>query len=414
MGLRIAANDTSAPFSVLTLNNASDLAIVVVPSSADLLLTAGSDSMPSFGVKAQCSSLTPTCSAVSQAQCPGYPQVALALGGNTTARASASASTHASSTSATHATAASAVPVSQPTTSLVATGPAGANPQSVRVQLQWAPNAMVRPANPAAIQTSSGDILAWAACNLTFYNLTLRHEEGNYGVIGNPVLAESNFATIMQGGLLSQVGNLQLLSNLQACFFFPSHVSPHLMPSLLQATMLAQSNVSSAVAAMNQELGRLTLALFAGTLEPSASPTAAQRTSISPHPVLLGRYPLPPVVVYLLLLYAYALTAAGIYLAAARVRSALFRAPGYKQTSAVQLAQLRLADPLALVAALYPSSHLEASSEADDARDLFLEDSTTPRLAMGTEGQAQDAFTSPRGAARSVFGVYRRAQPVPR
>jgi hypothetical protein len=79
---------------------------------------------------------------------------------------------------------------------------------------------MVRPANPAAIQTSSGDILAWAACNLTFYNLTLRHEEGNYGVVGNPVLAESNFATIMQGGLLSQVGNLQLLSNLQACFFF--------------------------------------------------------------------------------------------------------------------------------------------------------------------------------------------------
>jgi hypothetical protein len=178
--------------------------------------------------------------------------------------------------------------------------------------------------------------------------------------------------------------------------------------------MLAQPDVSSAVAAMNQELGRLTLALFAGTLEPSASPTAAQRTSIPPHPVLLGRYPLPPVVVYLLLLYAYALTAAGIYLAAARLRSALFRAPGYKQTSAVQLAQLRLADPLALVAALHPSSHLEASSEADDARDLFLEDSTTPRLAMGTEGQAQDAFTSPRGAARSVFGVYRRAQPVPR
>ncbi|KAJ7311490.1 hypothetical protein DFH08DRAFT_1045377 [Mycena albidolilacea] len=394
-GLRIAANDTSAPFSVLTLNNASDLAVVVVPSSADLLLTADPDSMPSFGVRAQCSSLTPTCSAVSQAQCPGYPQVALALGGNTTARASASASTHASSTSATHATATSAVPVPQPTTSLVATGPAGANPQSVRVQLQWAPNAMVRPANPAAIQASSGDILAWAACNLTFYNLTLRHEEGNYGVVGNPVLAESNFATIMQGGLLSQVGNLQLLSN-------------------LQATMLAQPDVSSAVAAMNQELGRLTLALFAGTLERSVSPTAAQRTSISPHPVLLGRYPLPPVVVYLLLLYAYALTAAGIYLAAARLRSALFRAPGYKQTNAVQLAQLRLADPLALVAALYPSSHLEASSEADDARDLFLEDSTTPRLAMGTEGQAQDGFTSPRGAARSVFGVYRRAQPVPR
>ncbi|KAJ6502108.1 hypothetical protein C8R45DRAFT_1092003 [Mycena sanguinolenta] len=377
-GLRIAANNT-APFSVVTLNNASDLA-VVVPSLPDPSLMLET---PSFGVEAQCTSLTPNCTAATQSQCPGYPQgsLPLALGGNTTA----STNTTSSSTSTT--TSSSTLPTStQPVTNLVAAAQA-ANPQAVRVQLQWSSNGIMRPANPTTIETSSGDILSWALCNMTFYNLTLRHQDGNYSVIGDPVLADSNFAAIMKGGLFSQAGNLQLLSN-------------------LQATMLAQPTVSNAVAALNQELGRLTLALFAGTLQPTT--VAAQHTSQDS--TLLGRYPFPPVIVYLLLLYAYALTAAGIYVLAARLRSTLFRAPGYKTTSAVQLAQLRLTDPLAFVAALYPS-HSDAC-EPDNAQDLFLEDDTTPRLMMG---RANDAFTSPGSpSSRPVFGVYKRAMAAPR
>ncbi|KAF8205762.1 hypothetical protein K438DRAFT_1964181 [Mycena galopus ATCC 62051] len=368
-GLRIAANDT-APFSVATLNNASDLAVVVPPSPDPSLML----QTPSFGVRAECVSLTPNCTAASQLLCPGYPQPPptppLAQGGNTTNTTSTANST--------------TVLVPSLITNLVAAIKV-ANPQALRVQLQWSPNAMKQPANPTAIQTSTGDILSWALCDLAFYNLTLQHQDGDYSVIGDPVLVDTDFATIMQGGLLSQNGNLQLLSN-------------------LQATMLAQPNVSSAVAAMNQELSRLSLALFAGMLQPST--VAAQ--SISQQSVLYGRYPLPPVIVYLFLLYAYAVTAGGIYTWAARIRTSLFRAPGYKTTSAVQLAQLRLTDPLALVAALYPS--YPDACEPDNAQDLFLEDDTTPRLAMGKEG---DEFTSPGlPFSRPVFGVYKR--PVPR
>ncbi|KAF7363830.1 hypothetical protein MSAN_01041000 [Mycena sanguinolenta] len=322
-GLRIAANN-SAAFSVVTINNASDLA-VVVPTLSDPSLMLET---PSFGVRAQCTSLTPNCTAASQNQCPGYPQgnLQLALGGNTTS------STNTTSSHSSTPTSSNTLPVStQPVTNLAAAAQAG-NPQAVRLQLQWSPNGIIRPANPTAIETSNGNILSWALCNMTFYNVTLWHQDGNYSVMGDPVLADSNFAAIMQGGLFSQAGNLQLVSN-------------------LQATMLAQPNVSGAVAALNQELGRLTLALFAGTLQP----TTAATQHISQDSMLLGRYPFPPVIVYLVLLYAYTFTAAGIYVWAARLRSTLFRAPGYKTTSAVQLAQLRLTDPLALVAALYPS-----------------------------------------------------------
>ncbi|KAJ7256482.1 hypothetical protein B0H12DRAFT_510963 [Mycena haematopus] len=367
-GLRIAANNT-APFSVVTLNNESDLA-VVVPSSLDPSLVWET---PSFGVRAQCASLTPNCTAASQTQCPGYPQgPPLALGGNTTASTNATSSNN------------STTPVSsQPVTNIAAAAKA-ANPQAVRVQLQWSSPATMRPANPTVIETSSGDILSWALCNVTFYNVTLRHQDGNYSVIWDLVLADSNFTTIMQGGLLSQIGNLQLLSN-------------------LQATMLAQPNVSSAVAAMNQELGRLTLALFAGTLQPSTTAVP----SISQNSALFGRYSLPPVIIYLFLLYAYALAAGGIYTWAARLRSSLFPAPGYKTTSAVQLTQLRLTDPLALVATLYPS--YPDACEPDNAQELFLEDDTAPRLAMG---KANDGFTAPGSpSSRPVFGVYRRTMP---
>ncbi|KAJ6531274.1 hypothetical protein B0H19DRAFT_1384480 [Mycena capillaripes] len=384
-GLLVAAN-TPAPFSVVTLDNASDLA-VVVPTSANASMSLVA---PSFGVRAQCASLTPNCSSSAAAQCPGYPQAPLlALGGNIT-MTSTNGTTHNGTTTNCITT---NTPVTvQPTTRLTTIAKTGANPQTVLVQLQWLTNALTRPANPSAIQTSSGNVLAWASCDLTFYNLTLRHQDGSYSTVGEPVLANSDFAAIMQGGLLSQTGNTQLLAS-------------------LRATMLAQQNLSSAVAAMNQQVSRLALALFAGTLQPV--PATAESTIA--HSVLYGRYPIPPLTVYLLLLYAYSLTAGVIYLWASRLRSPLHRAPGYKTTSAVQLAQLRLADPLALVVALYPAPYpgSEGGGEApDDARALFVEDESTPRLAIGTDGTS-DGFTSPIGTRtrRPSFGVYKRAGP---
>ncbi|KAJ7047207.1 hypothetical protein C8F04DRAFT_1248231 [Mycena alexandri] len=365
-GLVVAAN-SSDTFSVITLNNASDMAIVV-SKSANPFVTFEA---PSFGIKAQCSSLTPSCtSTVPQPiGCSAFP---LTDNPRTTS-ASASATTSASANSSVSATnsAASSSSTSQLATKLVPVRATTSNPQTVLVQLQWSANGSMVSQNPSAVETNNSNILAWASCDLTFYNLTLQHKDGLYGIAGEPILANPDFSNIMQRGLLSQLGNIRLLSD-------------------LQTTMLAEQNISSAVGAMNQELGRVALALFTGTLQPAP----LLQSNPQQQPALLGRYPLVPVILYLFILYAYSLTAAIIYIWAARLRSQLFRNPGHKTTCAVQLGQQRLTDPLTLVAALYPSYPDNPMTE--DPRELFMEE-TAVRLAISTHDGPQP-----------MFGVYQR------
>ncbi|KAJ7286230.1 hypothetical protein C8J57DRAFT_1287075 [Mycena rebaudengoi] len=330
VGLRIASNSSDTSLSVITVNNASDLAIVVPKST--------SFEAPSFGVRAQCVGLT--------------PQIPLAMG-NSTGRTN---STSANSTS----------PVQYSTNLTPAAGPM-ANPQGLQLQLSWTSNGTLPPANRLSTLMSNGDIVTLASCQLAFYNITFRHQDGQYS-IGQLELSNSRFANILQGALFSQLGNLQLAKN-----------------------------YDSALAAVNQELGRITLALSAGTLQPT--------TFISQSPpinTLFGRYPLGPVIAYASLLYAYALTAGGLYIWAARLRSPLFRAAGHRTTSAAQLAQMRLTDPLALVATLFPAHTDDHYPMADDPRELFAEDEMTVRLEMGICDEAS--------STRPVFGVYKRAR----
>ncbi|KAJ7766840.1 hypothetical protein B0H16DRAFT_1882833 [Mycena metata] len=367
-GLVVAAN-SSDTLSVITLNNASDMA-VVVSKSANPFVTFEA---PSFGIKAQCSSLTPSCtSTVPQPiECSAFPLTDSPSTTSTSASTTASARANSSASASATSSVASASSTSQLATMLAPVGVTTSNPQTVLVQLQWSANGSMASQNPAAVGTNNGNILAWASCDLTFYNLTLRQQDGLYGIVGEPVLASPDFSNIMQRGLLSQLGNIRLLSD-------------------LQTTMLAEQNISSAVGALNQELGRVALALFTGTLQqaPLLESNPQQQAA------LLGRYPLVPVILYLSILYAYSLTAAVIYIWAARFRSQLFRRPGHKTTCAVQLGQQRLTDPLTLVAALYPSYPDNPMTE--DPRELFMEE-TAVRLEFSTHDGPQP-----------MFGVYQR------
>ncbi|KAJ7632969.1 hypothetical protein FB45DRAFT_914027 [Roridomyces roridus] len=124
-----------------------------------------------------------------------------------------------------------------------------------------------------------------------------------------------------------------------------------------------------------------------------------------PQSGLLGRYPLAPIIIYLYLLYTYAFTAGGIYLWASRIRTQLFRTPGRKTTSAVQLAQVRLTDPLALVAALYPRD-CPTPEDGPEMFPLVEDERATGRLEMGIKNDGAG-----RGNTVSRFGVFRRAGP---
>ncbi|KAF7311360.1 hypothetical protein MKEN_01037900 [Mycena kentingensis (nom. inval.)] len=376
-GLRIASN-SSEDLAIVTLSDASDLAVVVPQTVQNTDLET-----PSFGVLAQCENLTPICApATRSSACPFAVNPSLAQGGGLS---SASASMSRSGSARTSRTSNAVLPT--PTASLssgttiLATSGSGANPQHVVVRLRW-PDADNWVPLSGVASNVDGDVFSWAACALTFSNVTLQRLRGEYSVAAEPTLVEPAFASVMQGPLLWQFGNLQLSAN-------------------LQATMLSAPDETSAIAALNQGLARLSLALFSGTLQ--VIEPAIQRTpSPGPQPAL-GRYPIAPLTIYLFLLFTYALTALFVYISAARLQAPIIRSPGRPAANAAQLTQLRLTDPLAHVAALYPSPGHAVAPE--DVRELFLEseDPDAPRLEAGVR--------APAPGVQPAFGVYRRPGP---
>lgn len=143
--------------------------------------------------------------------------------------------------------------------------------------------------------------------------------------------------------------------------------------------------------ALNQELGRLSLAMFAGSLVPAPTSflSASQTT-------LLGRYPLGPVIVYEVVLYSYSLLAGILYIWSTCLRSTLVRFQSRKSTTALRMAQIHLTEPLTLVATNF------ASRSHDHPLDLFVEDMNTARLEIGIKDNDR---------ARPVFGVHKRLCP---
>ncbi|KAF7295516.1 hypothetical protein MIND_01091600 [Mycena indigotica] len=374
-GLRVAAN-TSEDLAVVTINGTA----VVIPSArfSDL-------QFPSFGLRAECNNLTPSCVSPNN-----RPTECSAAGDSIAGSSSSSRSARPSSTSA------STVVTPTPLTQIVATSGLNSNPQKVVLQLNWS-NSTLSPANPAVSKSSAGDVLAWASCDLTLYNITVEQTRGVFRVGDQPTSANPAFAGIMHGLLLSQVGNLQLLSS-------------------LQATMLSATDEPSAMNAMNQALGQLALSLFTGTLQ--LDPTLIRRNnpitqSLAPaSSALLTRYPLTPLAVYLVLLYTYAFAAFAVFVYAARLRAPVVPRPGQRPANTIQLTQLRLTDPLAHIAALYPPPRQAPAPE--DLRELFLESEDAARLEIGIQSAPKDHRSWLAGMVQQqqpVFGIYRRSGP---
>lgn len=190
--LQIASNSSPFSVSVTTLGNASDLA-VVIPSSTDPSL---SFEAPSFGVRAQCRNLTPLCltdsPSIYNCTSAGYPQLPV----NTT-----------SDTFGTR----------------IALDPGSASDshsQTVLLQMVW-PFSVTHLPNTVVASLNSSRLGAWSACEMAFYNLTLRHVAGQYEVVGEPTFSGATFAKLMSTPLVSPVLSFQLISNLQVGFFPP-------------------------------------------------------------------------------------------------------------------------------------------------------------------------------------------------
>ncbi|TFK69738.1 hypothetical protein BDN72DRAFT_589897 [Pluteus cervinus] len=339
------------PLSVITLHDEGDLAVIVPsPSSFDNSLTW---TAPTYGMRASCRSLTPNCHVIvnqipppsinlyncSQAGYPYLPSASMiVLSGNVVISTIGS----------------TVVPnLLQYYTN---GGAYPDNPHEVQVQLTF-PN-LGSYASDGAIVTAdfidqSGDpAVAFAACQVEYFNLTIEHDAGSFSVVDGSMESSSrNFSAIRSAPLLMGMVSDQLSLN-------------------LQPRVIANSENSSALAALNQELGRLPLALFAGSLitQPPLS-LSATRSS------LVSRYQTGPVLLYTSLLFLYSIIVLAIFLWASTIKSPLVKARDGTTTTSLELARNMLTDPLTLVGlALQQSLHgVKEGSIVKEPIELFGE-----------------------------------------
>jgi hypothetical protein len=183
----------------------------------------------------------------------------------------------------------------------------------------------------------------------------------------------------------------------------------------VQAPAMAASTTDEVMDVLSQQISRLALATAGGLFE-----RVTAQSTFETQTYQLTRYPLGPVVVFSIVLFAYGAIVLAVFFASAMDSSYMVIVPDdisrgemTSRRSVSDLLRLRLSDPLSVVATLYPSR---------DDRGVVDEDSL---VAMSVESRASDMIpespTRPRDnlyvglgkwdrMGRPAFGVWRWAQ----
>lgn len=194
----------------------------------------------------------------------------------------------------------------------------------------------VLPAN-AAIDIPYSDFELYAACNVSYYNATVRYQPSTstWSLI-NKTLSPNGFAYTLYSALIFQLASDALTTEIMGI-----------------ATVDDYTNVT---AALNQALGRASLAIASGAF----MPVAATNVTFM-EPVILGRYPLVPMGTFIALLFLYAVLAFVIFIWSWGSNSRGVVVPGDltfngsdQERSALEITQLWLTSPMPLIAAMFP------------------------------------------------------------
>ncbi|TFK60343.1 hypothetical protein BDN72DRAFT_850598 [Pluteus cervinus] len=329
-GLNITSNAVEPQLSVVTLQNYDDLAVVV--STADdgsISYTA-----PSFGARATCRTIT---AETKITQTKDAPDVDITFS-NISSRGPVTL--HISDESVVSKTFglllaavdSGGVQLTQDL-SLANSTPVQftSDPPTMVVLFLWPGSAGFSMANNFLVDDSFG-LWGAAQCGMEFFNLTIHRNsisnndqpqqasEPEYSLEGTPTRNKGSFVATMWSPLLSQRANIQFAFSLYSNDF-------------------SQPNETLV------QLSRAALGMFAGTLKPVSVNTIIEE-------VILGRYPVVPVLTYVGLLVVYSPIALGIFLWAALLKTPGISMPGSqgKTATALQLAQVQLTDPLIVVA----------------------------------------------------------------
>ncbi|TFK68968.1 hypothetical protein BDN72DRAFT_841168 [Pluteus cervinus] len=402
------------PLSVITLHDQGDLAVIVPTSGStnDSWTWTGS----TYGIKASCNSLTQGCgSSGSDCAEAGYPdmpssnftsgktsaEITFELNGTVSSDIQGYYRNHSALLDNPHE-----IQVSLSWEDLVSgfqasftNGPYSTN--QVTSQAQSADHFILPTRSlddPAGFLMNGTDnrTLAFAACQMEYFNLTIKHDiGGTYSVVNGTMEPSSkSFAAIMSGPLLMGMANERLQAN-------------------LQARVVAIHNGTGTLAALNQELGRLSLALFAGSVI-TQPPVSLHVTNSS----LISRYGALPVLTYASLLFLYSTIVLAIFVWASTIKSPVVKAGDGKTTTSLKLAQSLLTDPLVLVGRAIPQSlhgvQADVGSGLDAPIDMFGEVAEKGGDLVGNE-KASVRRRAPRLAlgvvedgpkAGMIFGVH--------
>ncbi len=215
-----------------------------------------------------------------------------------------------------------------------------------------------------------------ANCTLSFYNVTLNSSRGSF-FLRDEVLTDPGISDGFAGP--TQLGHFthQLIAN-------------------TQGALLTLNSTDRAMAALSQELSRLAIGTAGAIMDLRLNTTEQELLGEN----LVGWYPIAPVITLLALLYSYAVLALIIFARIALfTRSHLIEVPGGEPVSSLELAAMRLTNPLTLVAALFvpPVGTEDAKkSVVTDSVKMFPEDekAVNTRLRVGLRGDG------------SAFGVW--------
>lgn len=381
-GMQVNTN-SSDKFQTITLADADDLAVLVYPNVAQNLQF----STTTFGARASCQSLNkvcqgdqysgakPNCSAIGLNNFPvadEFNQFNVAKGGSFAYMLTADCPT----CNYTLQDLFDNFNVTQEPT----------NPFSILIQFFWVSDGETRQwtnvSDAVSVWSDVGSSLA--NCSLTFYNVSLSYYNGSY--IRD---AEEPSNTGLADGL---AGPTRL-----------SHYANHLLANY-EGHVFSETNSTTLMNFLQADLARLALGSSASitniTVDTTSQSTLRQ--------TLVGRYPIVPSVIFILLLYLYAAVALTIFIwTALFTREYAIRDPATRRpVSILELTHLRLTDPVALLATAFPSRNPAANravlSLQTEAMDMFDE------RQLGADSRIRVGVHPSEVDGTSVFGIWRR------
>lgn len=280
------------------------------------------------------------------------------------------------------------------------------NPVHSLLQLRWPNhlNSLPSSPNPAVHVGPIGYLNIYASCELTFYNVTMSYDgqapNGKHWTIIPEGTTPSNefFASTLAAPFSWQLVTDNLSAN-------------------IKSRAMASNSTQGVMAALNQELSRLSLGFVSGAFE-FVPATDVQIIT----PTILGRYPLIPLFIFVFLLLVYGLIVLGVFIMSLSAKSdTIFLPPELqgdpansgsgREILALELAQLRLMSPLPIVAQYFAEpvqphnqphpGDADVKSAARSEIDLFFEDNRSSQVETRLRLGVEDTALRPR------FGVWK-------